>query len=297
MDTDPTGKYQKQVNQAIQNSTILNNSQKWKLKNPKPTPPKINGLIKLHKDNNPIRPVINMRSSPSYNLSSFITKHLNKLLNLPFSYNVKNSQHLIQDLIDLRFETQFRLCSFDISNMYTNIPTEEISVLSHAMKAQSIDSELSRHIISLVQITLNQNYFQHRNEIFQQKDGLAMGASTSSILSEVYLQNLEHNNIFSILMEQKIVAYFRYVDDILIVYDSNRTNISHTLDSFNMLHPKLKFTMETEKDMMINFLTSRYIEEKHISTHPYIGNLPHPAASFILIPVIPWSTNWQVSTT
>jgi hypothetical protein len=78
MDTDPTGGYQKQVNEAIQNSVTLNISQKWKLKNPKPTPPKINGLIKLHKDNNPIRPVINMRSSPSYNLSIFITKYLNK---------------------------------------------------------------------------------------------------------------------------------------------------------------------------------------------------------------------------
>jgi hypothetical protein len=89
-------------------------------------PPEINGLIKLHKDNNPIRPVINMRSSPSYNLSSLITKYLNKLLNLPFSFNVMNSHHLIQDLIDLRFEPQYRLCSFDISNMYTNIPTEEI---------------------------------------------------------------------------------------------------------------------------------------------------------------------------
>jgi hypothetical protein len=36
-----------------------------------------------------------------------------------------------------------------------------------------------------------------------------MGAPTSSILSEAYLQNLEHNSIFKILMEQKIVAYFR----------------------------------------------------------------------------------------
>jgi hypothetical protein len=50
-----------------------------------------------------------------------------------------------------------------------------------------------------------------------------VGALTSSILSEVYLQSLEHNSIFKILMEQKIVAYFRYVDDILIIYDKNKT--------------------------------------------------------------------------
>jgi hypothetical protein len=80
-----------------------------------------------------------------------------------------------------------------------------------------------------------------------------MGAPTSSILSEVYLQNLEHNIIYNILVEQKIVAYFRYVDDILIVYDKQKTNISHMLYLFNNLHPKLKFTMESEEDMKINF--------------------------------------------
>jgi hypothetical protein len=47
MDTDPTGGYQKQVNQAIQNSVILNNSQKWKLKNPKPTPPENKWINKI----------------------------------------------------------------------------------------------------------------------------------------------------------------------------------------------------------------------------------------------------------
>jgi hypothetical protein len=139
--------------------------------------------------------------------------------------------------------------------MYTNIPTEALpNMLLSIMEAQSTDTEYSRHILSLVQIVLRQNYFQHGKELFQQKEGLAMGAPTSSILSEVYLQNLEHNSIFKILMEQNIVAYFRYVDVILIVYDKNKTNISHMLDLFNKLHPKLKFTMELEEGMMINFL-------------------------------------------
>jgi hypothetical protein len=51
------------------------------------------------------------------------------------------------------------------------------------MERQSIDTEYSRHILILIQIILHQNYFQHEKEIFQQKEGLAMGAPTSSILS------------------------------------------------------------------------------------------------------------------
>jgi hypothetical protein len=187
LDTDPTCGFQKQANHAIQSNIAINNVQKWKLKSLKPTPPVINGLIKLHKDKNPIRPVVNMRSSPSYKLSGFVTKCLGNLLGLPFSFNVKNSPQLIHDLTDLRFEPQYRLCSFDISNMYTNIPTEVLpSILLSIMEAQSVDTGYIRHILSLVQIVLRQNYFQHEKELFQQKEGLAMGAPTSSLLSEVF---------------------------------------------------------------------------------------------------------------
>jgi hypothetical protein len=75
-----------------------------------------------------------------------------------------------------------------------------------------------------------------------------MGAPTSSLLSEVFL---EHDRIYKILIELNIKAYFRYVDDILIVYDSLETDM---LSLFNKLHPNLTFTMELEDDMRTNFL-------------------------------------------
>jgi hypothetical protein len=163
---------------------------------PYPPPPVINGLIKLHKEKNPIRPVINMRTSPSYKLAGFVSKCLGKLLNLPFSFNVKNSPQLLQDLSELIFEPQFRMCSFDISNMYTNIPTEALpSIMQNIMEASLVNTDHIRHVISLIKTVLRQNYFQHEKEIFLQTEGLAMGAPTSSILSEVFLQHLEHNRI------------------------------------------------------------------------------------------------------
>jgi hypothetical protein len=60
-----------------------------------------------------------------------------------------------------------------------------------------------------------------------------MGTPTSSILEETYLQHMEHTQIYPILIKHEIIAYFRYVDDILIIYDQNKTNIDHTLEEFN----------------------------------------------------------------
>jgi hypothetical protein len=56
-----------------------------------------------------------------------------------------------------------------------------------------------------------------------------MGAPTSSILSEIYLQFLENTEIFDILKEKKAIGYFRYMDDILIIYNENTTDANQVL--------------------------------------------------------------------
>jgi hypothetical protein len=38
--------------------------------------------------------------------------------------------------------------------------------------------------------------------------------------------------------------YYRYVDDIIMVYDEQKTNITNMLEDFNAIQPKLKFTVE-----------------------------------------------------
>jgi hypothetical protein len=44
-----------------------------------------------------------------------------------------------------------------------------------------------------------------------------MGAPTSAILAEIFIQYLEYNNILNILQEHNILDYYRYVDDILML--------------------------------------------------------------------------------
>jgi hypothetical protein len=100
---------------------------------------------------------------------------------------------------------------------------------------------------------MEQNYFQFEQKFYKQIDGLAMGAPTSAITSEAYIQNMEHKQIFPILIKHKITGYFRYVDDILIIYDQAKTNTDQTLGDFNE-QPTIKFTIEKESHNSINFL-------------------------------------------
>jgi hypothetical protein len=89
---------------------------------------------------------------------------------------------------------------------------------------------------------IEHNYFQP-----------AMGAPTSAILAEPYIQHMEHKHIFPVLRTLQIIAYIIYVNDILMIYDQNRTNIEQTLKEFNTLQLSIKFTIQEELHEEINF--------------------------------------------
>jgi hypothetical protein len=139
--------------------------------------------------------------------------------------------------------------------MYTNIPTDIISnIITEILHKLDTHIQITREIILIINTTLDQNYFKFNNQIFQQTEGLPVGAPTSSILSEIFLQYIEHNNIVNILSKFHIDSYSRYVDDILIIYNKTRTNIQDVLGEFNKMHQNLRFTLEQESNNTINYL-------------------------------------------
>jgi hypothetical protein len=167
--------------------------------------------------------------------------------------------HLIADLQAIDINKELRLCSFDIEKMYTNIPKNSIiNIINNTLENNNeIEKNIQKEITHTVKTVIEQNYFQFEQEYYKQTDGLATGAPTSSVLAETYVQHMEHTQIYPIypiLIKQQIIAYFRYIDDRLIIYDQNETNMDHTLKEFNKLQQTIKLTVEKEQQESINFL-------------------------------------------
>ena len=87
-----------------------------------------------------------------------------------------------------------------------------------------------------------------------QKEELAMGAPTSGLIAEFFLQIIENIHLTHLSDKHMFAGYFSYVDDILLIYDSNHTNIQDISKDLNTLQPNLKFTTETETDNKLNYL-------------------------------------------
>jgi hypothetical protein len=95
-----------------------------------------------------------------------------------------------------------------------------------------------------LEIILEQNYYEFNKQFYKQTEGLTMGAPTSAILAEIYIHNIEHKQLYPVLLKRKIIGYFRYVDDILIIYNKKKTNIDETIAEFNKQGTNIRFSME-----------------------------------------------------
>ena len=128
LNKDPTDTYQKQIQQTIQKCNVLVDKQGYKyLVNIKPAAPKLNMYIKMHKDNEPIRPVINNTQAPLYKITKYLNKKLHNLICLPYTCNTKNSQEIVEELKRMQINEQMRIITLDIRDLFVNLPIQGVN--------------------------------------------------------------------------------------------------------------------------------------------------------------------------
>jgi len=133
---------------------LIGMENKGKFINLNSEPPNLRGLIKVHKTNTPIRPIANFGNAPSYKLAKMFTGILKSYIPLPNIYNVQNSVQLMRDLSDIPFVPGRKLASLDISDLYTNIPTEDIiNIISNLCKAHNLDKALTKDILTIARLS------------------------------------------------------------------------------------------------------------------------------------------------
>ena len=254
LNTDPIIKYQKHVKESLKHCNMIINKKQTKfLTQNKTQAPKLKVQIKLHKPGNPVPPVVNNTNAPAHKLAKFLTKTLKEYLPLAYQYNV-NSTTLAQDLKQLKLNNNHRLITFDIKDLYVNIPTTETLNIAKSMLDTQNNHNTTQQILQLLHTTLQQNYFTFDNIIYEPTTGIAMGSPLSNDIAEIFLQYHEQSQLKHLMENRTIEYYTRYVDDIFIIYNTEHTNMETINHYINSVHPNLTFTPTQEHHKTISFL-------------------------------------------
>jgi hypothetical protein len=121
------------------------------------------------------------------------TDKINHLAPLPNSFNLKNSQDLLNNNKATPMLPHYTLASLDITNLYSNIPVETRVILANILQQRLIPPRTQQELLKWYDIITKQNYFAHKEQIIVQNDGLAVAAPSSGLIAEIFLQHIEHS--------------------------------------------------------------------------------------------------------
>lgn len=250
---NPTNKYQLEIKNTLSKCSIISNHMDIIPMNPQA--PKLYSLIKLHKENNPIRPVVSFIAAPSTKLSHYLIGLIKHYCNFYPKYSLKNSLHLINNIKDLHIPHNCKLISFDVKNLFPSVPPNEvIQLIDNMLLEQKVDPIIKTDILSLLRKCTEQNYFEFNGDFYSSSNGLIMGNPLSPLLAEIFMDNLEKLIHFDPSINNVILFWFRYVDDIFSGFLGTERQLTQFTQKLNKLHPNIIFTHEIEQNNSIHFL-------------------------------------------
>ena len=216
------------------------------------------GLPKVHKEDVPLRPILNTIKSSQRPVAEYLKILLQPVYDKYSTYCVSDSYTFVNDLKSVHFskDDESYLCSFDIKSLFTNIPLKEVvPICANALyeDANITPPPFPREVfIEFLEFATCGVEFSFNNVISKQTDGLGMGGVLSSILSNIYVGYLEMK-VFSSPEVCLPRFYKRYVDDTFALF-SCKSDSQHFYSKLNSVS-SLEFTVEEEaEDHSLPFL-------------------------------------------
>ena len=125
-------------------------------------------------------------------------------------------------------------------------------ILGRVYDQKLIKTTLSKNLLKkLILDACQKTAFTFNNFIYQQKDGVSMGASLGSILANIIMTECEEVIVYNLVKEGTIKSYVRYVDDTLLLV--KRQDIDKVSKAFNGFHKNLKFTVDRFQNKTAHF--------------------------------------------
>ncbi|XP_025996818.2 uncharacterized protein LOC105198378 [Solenopsis invicta] len=163
---------------------------------------------------------------------------LQKLTGLNGSH-IKNSIDFVNKIAKIKTKPNDILVSFDVVLLSTNVPVQ------YTLDIIKKSDKLPANFFPLIEHCLTSTYFQFQGEFFEQTSEAAMGSPVSPIIANIFMEHLEDKILKNAPLKPS--TWFRYVDDIFVIWSHGKETLPPFLAFLNAQHPNIKFTMKVEQ--------------------------------------------------
>lgn len=199
----------------------------------------------------PGRPIVSDCGSETYFTAEYLDHFLNPLSVKHPAY-VRDTQHFIEVVKELRIPSDFFFFSMDVDNLYTNIPiVAGIDCVRKIFEKYPDPKRPDEELLELLDINLNRNDFVFDEKFYLQVKGTAMGKKFAPAYANIFMANWEAE-VF-VKLNKKPAHYLRYLDDIWGIWEGSEQEFEEFVGILNSHDPSIKLKTVLDKQS-IDFL-------------------------------------------
>ena len=168
-------------------------------------------LPKVHKINNPDRPITNAINSPTSSIAEFVDYQLQPMVQNLKSY-IKDTTDFLNKLEKInRVPEGALLVTMDVTSLYTNIPHNEgINATTLACEENDSIETSTRVITKFLSLVLNLNNFTFNDEHILQIKGCSIKSKCSCSYANLFMGKIrERQNLPTNCQQMSLLLSFR----------------------------------------------------------------------------------------
>jgi len=214
--------------------------------------PEFHAIPKVHKPVWKLRPIVPSHSWVTRRASEVCDFTLRSFHRREFPWIVDSTREVLAHIAGktITRSDSIWIVTGDVESFYTNVNTAETVELIHTAlsgldSSHGIDHHYIRHLLDVVMLC---NCFGFNDEFYHQINGVAMGTSCAPAFANVAL-GFKEQFIESIAkaagdVQDGLILYNRYIDDILIIFQGSRTALRSCLDNISSRLQPFKISWE-----------------------------------------------------
>ena len=127
--------------------------------------------------------------------------------------------------------------------LYPNIPNEEgLLAIREALDKRTEKTISTESLMDLAECVIKNNVFEHYTKIYKQKQGTAIGTKMAPPYAILFMASLEEKFLETCVFKPWL--WWRYIDDIFMIWQHGEEKLKEFLELLNAAHPTIKFTAE-----------------------------------------------------
>ena len=216
----------------------------------------------------PGRPIVSSVDSLTEPMSKHVDKILQRYVTKIKSY-VKDTTDFLNKIKSVPLSSDSILVTMDVKSLYTNIPHDHgVEALRTFLEKQDVPGDEIEDLCSMANFILKHNYFTFNEKYYLQSKGTAMGTKMAPAYANIYMAVLEEDFLSKCSLQPSL--YFRYIDDIFLIWPHSEDDLASFHDAFNTHNSNIQFTMESSKEK-IHFLDVNVSKKDNtLSTSVYV---------------------------